>query len=292
MALGLSFGSNKQKQNSTTTGTKNEVSTQLGTTNQAQTEQQSSFTSGLTNTLSEGTTSQQTAGTTQQATAGAEKQTGLTSLFSDAVLAQLEAAGLGALTQTSGRGAIDTSGLAFNSGQFIEDAVRQATAAAGVVRDTSTNGLFDSIGGTSKGNTMAALLDQQLAMQQQGAIAGARNEAAATAAGITQSNIASEIGVRGQDQDLMTQLLGLLRGGQQTSDIASQQEGRQTGSTTGSSIGQESQSQSSATQQQQDSISSLVSLITQLVSGETTTTGTETTKGTTKKKGGGFSLSI
>lgn len=293
MAFGLSFGKNKQKVNTTTTTDQLQTQNQLGVTDTAQTEAQSSFTQGLTDTISQGSTTGQQATTTQQATTGRETQAGKTSLFSDAVLASLQNSSLGALDKVAGQGSIDVSGVQnFDSQQFIADAVARATAASGVVRDTSTNSLFDSIGGTAKGNTMAALLDQQLAMQQEGAVAGARNEAASTAAGIQRSNIQAELGVQGQEQGLMNSLLSLLRGGEQLTEAASASEGSQTGGSSSTSAEQQQQSSAQATQQQTDSISSLVSLISQLVQGTTQITGTENTKGTTTKKGGGFSLSL
>lgn len=293
MALGLSFGKNKQKVNSTTTTNQLQSQTQAGTTSEAKTEAQSSFTQGLTDTISQGSTAGQQATATQQATAGREAQTGRTSLFSDAVLASLQESALGSLDGVRGQNPINVGGVQnFDSEQFITDAVTRATAASGVVRDTSTNSLFDSIGGTAKGNTMAALLDQQLAMQQEGSVAGARNEAAATAAGIQRSNIQAELGVQGQEQGLMNSLLSLLRGGEQLTEAESAQEGSQAGGSTSTSAEQQSQASSQATAQSTQAISSLVSLIAQLVSGTTQTTGTENTKGTTTKQGGGASLSI
>lgn len=292
MAFGISFGKNKQKVNSTTTTNQLQTQNQTGTTNEAKTEAQSSFTQGLTDTISQGSTAGQQATATQQATAGRETQAGRTSLFSDAVLASLQESSLGALDGVRAQNPINVSGVQnFDSEQFIANAVSRATAASGVVRDTSTNSLFDSIGGTAKGNTMAALLDQQLAMQQEGSIAGARNEASSTAAGIQRSNIQAELGVQGQEQGLMNSLLSLLRGGEQLTEAASATEGSQTGASSSQTAEQQSQSSSQATAQSTEAISSLVSLITQLVSGTTQVTGTENTKGTTTKKGGGVSLS-
>jgi hypothetical protein len=137
---------------------------------------------------------------------------------------------------------------------------------------------------------MAALLDQQLANQEAAAIAGARNEATGVAAGIERENLKAEAGVRGQEQTFGNQLLELLRGGIQTTDVATESDQTQRGET--ESVGQEVQNQQSnqVLQQQSQTTSQLVSLLQQLLSGTTSTD--QSLKGTTKEKGSGFSLAL
>lgn len=292
MGFGLSFGKKKQSTNQTQTQDLTTTQNQAGTTNQAQTESSTSTTSGTTATTTTGGSRSQTAGTSATTTAGTERQVGTTTQFSGAILEALEAAGLGSLARVAGQAPVDVSGLDFDSDQFVNDAVTRAAAAAGQARDSAEGGLFDAIGGTSGGNTMAALLAQQLANQEAASVAGARNDAVTTAAGIEKSGIEAELAARGQSTGVMDSILQLLRGGVQTTDVASQSEQQQRAAQ--ESIGSEQQSQQSTqqTQQQTQQISQLVSLISQLVSGTTRETGTTNVKGTTKESGGGFSLAL
>lgn len=292
MGFGLSFGSKKQKTDQTQTQDLTTTQSQAGTTAQQQAEATSSSTSGTTSTSTSGATRGQTAGTSATSTTGTERQVGTTTQFSDSVLAALESFGLGSLARVAGQAPVDLSGLDFDSDQFVNDAVTRAAAAAGQQRGIAEGGLFDSIGGTGGGNTMAALLQQQLANQEAGAIAGARNDAVTTAAGIEKSGIEANLAARGQDQGLMGAILELLRGGQQTTDIASQTQQQQRAEQEGISSEQQSQQSNQQMQQSTESISQLVSLISQLVSGTTRETGTTNVKGTTSEKGFGASLAI
>jgi hypothetical protein len=292
MALGLSFGKKTAKTDQTTKLSGTETQTQTGLTGQQQVETSDQTVSGLSSTSTTGENLGAQSGTSALTTAGTESQKGTTTLFSDSVLAALESAGLGSLARVAGAAPVDASGLDFDSDQFVNDAVTRATAAATMSRQSAQGGLYDNLGGTSGGNTMAALLDQQLANQEAASIAGARNEATATAAGIERDNIGAELAVRGQDQGFAGQLLELLRGGVATSDVATDTNQQQRQENQSISQELQNQQQQQATEQQTSTVNSLVSLIQQLVSGTTTTDTTENVKGKTTSKGMGISAGI
>jgi hypothetical protein len=293
MAFSLSFGKNKTTSNEVKTTDQTQVQNQNQLTDQNQTETSNTLTSGASNTTGTNTGATQQSGTSQSSTTGQQQQSGTTSLFSGSVMAALEAAGLGALTRTAGMAPVNTSVLGgFNAGQFVSDAVTQAAASAGQARDVAEGGMADSLGGTARGNTMAALLSQQLASQQNAAVAGARNEATATAQGILRDNLQTQMAGQAQDQGFMANLMNLLRGGVQTTSqtgITSEQQSQAT-----QQVGQEQSSQTQTQQQQQQTAATtaLASMIQQLLSGTTALTGTESLEGTTSKKGGGFGLSL
>jgi hypothetical protein len=177
-------------------------------------------------------------------------------------------------------------------GQFISDAVNQASAAAGQARGIAQGGMNDALGGTARGNTMAALLDQQLAIQEAGAISGARNDATAQAMEILRQNLGTEMAATGQDQGFMSQLLGLLQGGRQTTtgEMASTQAQQAQDQRTAAEQGTQQQQQ--IQQQQSQQLTQLTSLISQLINGVTNTVGTEREQGTTRQSGGGISLRL
>lgn len=293
MALGLSFGKNKQKVDLTRTTDSTQTQTQNSTTNQQQTQATTSQSNAASQAASQSSGRTQQSGTGSSQTAGTQVQTGRVQTFSDQVLSALEAAGLDSIGRASAGGRVNTSSLdGFNMGDFVNDAVTQASVAASRQRGISEGGMADSLGGTSRGNTMAALLSQQLALEEAGAVAGARSQATAQGMDILRQNIGTNIAASGQDQDFMTRILGALQGGQQTSTgemITSQNQTNQT-----QQIGSEqsNQQQNQTSQQNQQQMSELISAIAQLVSGTSRTTGTETEKGTTTKAGGGVGLSL
>jgi hypothetical protein len=293
MALGISFGKKKSSSSGVRTTDSTVTQNQTGTT--AQNQQQTTNSLSQTNTTGSQTTNSQSqqAATSSTGTRGSQTQTGRTQTFSDDVLAALEAAGLSTLGRANDAGRVDTSALgSFNPQQFINDAVTQSEVASRRQRNIAEYGLNDSLGGTSGGNTMAALLAQELAQQEAGYVAGARNQATAQAMDILRQNIGTNIAATGQDQDFTTRLLASLQGGQQITTGETQTQQDQ--STQSQQVGSDQSTQLSSQQQQAQTqqINNLVSLITQLVSGSTRTVGTETENTKTKGSGGGFGLSL
>lgn len=293
MPLGISFGRRRQSTDSTRTTNQTQTQNQSALTNQQQEQIQSSVSTALGQSTETTDTRSQQAGTSAATTQGSQTQRGQTQTFSDTVLSALESAGLGALGRTSAAGRVDTSALRnFDMGQFIADAVNQAAAGASQSRGIAQGGMFDSLGGTSRGNTMAALLDQQLGIQEAAAVAGARNQATAQAMEILRQNLGTEMASVGQDQGFMTQLLGLLQGGRQitTGEMASTQ--AQQTQDQRIAAQQQTEQEMQLQQQQQQQITQLTSLIAQLVRGTTNTVGTETERSTTRQSGGGIGLQL
>lgn len=293
MPLGFSIGRRSQTTNATRTSNQTQTQDQSALTNQQQQQIQNSVSTALNQSTEQTDARSQQAGTSAATTQGSQTQRGQTQTFSDTVLSALESAGLGALGRSAASGRVDTSSLRnFDMGQFIADAVNQAAAGASQSRGIAQGAMFDSLGGTTRGNTMAALLDQQLGIQEAGAVAGARNQATAQAMEILRQNLGTEMASAGQDQGFMTQLLGLLQGGRQTTtgEMASTQ--AQQTQDQRIAAEQRTEQERQIQQQQSQQISELTSLIAQLVRGTTNTVGTETENSTTRSRGGGFSLQL
>lgn len=292
MGLGISFGSNKQKSKSTSTVDKTED------TSQVQTGTQSQSSTGSSSTTQSQTNNQQTSqnteniGATTQTSTGQTSQSGVSTLFSDAILGGLEGYAGNALSQLWSQGAVDTGALNFDSQSFIDQGMAAATSRTNNQIENDMNSLFDSIGGTSGGNTMAALLASRLQNDAAASLAGTQANLTSQANEIVRNNLATEMASRGQEQGFVANLLSALKGGTATTAQVGTTAEQQAG--TSQEIGTGSQSQTgtstgtSNTVTQQDVLTALE----QLLSGTTHTVGTENTTGTTKKSGGGFGLSI
>lgn len=292
MALGLSFGKKKQTSNTTRNTDVTQTQNQQTQSQQSQTQQTDSKTASSTQTSTANDTRSQQSSTNRTNTVGTQTQTGRVQSFSDDVLSALESAGLGALARNTAAGRVNTDALNFNAEQFISDAVTQATAAASRQRGISEGGMADALGGTSRGNTMAALLAQEMAQQEAGAIAGARNQAVGQAQDIIRQNLATEMAAQGQDQGFMTQLLGMLQGGQQisTGETATSQQQSSEAQSVGAEQVRQQQNQQQIAQTQQ--MTQLIGLISELVSGTNRTVGRETENNVTRGSGGGIGLSL
>lgn len=292
MALGISFGKNKTKTNSTTkvdktentsgtqqtTGVKGATQTQQGTSQSTGTQQQTGSTSQVGTNAQTGTTTQQ-----QQQTS---------SLFGGEVLAGLEGAVNDLLKSTGGAALAPGQVDDFDSEKFIAGGMAAATARQESLLDEMFGGLGDSIGGTVGSNSMQALLAQRGVSDANANLAGTQSELAKTAAQIEASNLQANTGAQGQSQGFLTQLLGALKGGQQTTTGTATGTETQAGTQTQTGTSQQNTSQQQSEQTSQ--VSNLIELISQLVNTDqmTHTVGTEKTKGSQSKAGGGFGLSL
>ena len=292
MGLGLSFGKNKTKTNSTSTVDKTEDTNQVQTGTQSQsTTGSSSTTQSQTNNQSGATTSEQI-GSTSQNTTGQTSQSGASTLFSDQVLSGLEGYSTNALGNLWNQGAIDTSALNFDSQAFVNNGMAAATTRVNNQVENDMNGLFDAIGGTSGGNTMAALLASRLQGDAAANLAGTQAQLTGQANEITRQNLATEMASRGQEQSFVSQLFDALKGGSATTAQVGTSAEQTAGKTQQIGTGTETQTGTSTgtsnTVTQQDVLTALE----QLLNGTTHTVGTENTKGTQKQSGGGFGLSL
>lgn len=292
MGLGLSFGKNKTKTNSTSKVDKTEDTNQVQTGTQSQsTTGSSSTTQSQTNNQSGATTSEQI-GSTSQNTTGQTSQSGASTLFSDQVLSGLEGYSTNALGNLWNQGAIDTSALNFDSQAFVNNGMAAATTRVNNQVENDMNGLFDAIGGTSGGNTMAALLASRLQGDAAANLAGTQAQLTGQANEITRQNLATEMASRGQEQSFVSQLFDALKGGSATTAQVGTSAEQTAGKTQQIGTGTETQTGTSTgtsnTVTQQDVLTALE----QLLNGTTHTVGTENTKGTQKQSGGGFGLSL
>lgn len=292
MLFGLSFGSNKKTTTSNTAVAKDESTSQQQTGTQNQQQTSSSTQTGTSNTS--GFTSGQTAtsGTTAQQTTGQQRTTQTTQSLSDAILGALEASTQNALTAGGTRVGPTAGDLNFDLDTFVNQGMTAARAASQGALEQSSNGLIDNIGGTASGNSMAALLLNRLQGDNAAALAGVNAQLTAQGNQILRENIGAGLAEQAQSQSWAANLLNQLKGAATaTTGAATTSE-----STTGQqqNIGQQQQSQQQAqqTSQQTDTTSALISIINQLMQGNTRMTGTESSVGTEKKSGGGFSLSI
>lgn len=293
MGFGLSFGAKKQSSTTNSTINKNEVSSQVGSesTNSQQSTTGSTNTSGTSSTQQ----NQQTTGATTNNTSGTTTQqtTGTQNSFSDATKGGLEDSIASLISGISGDQATVRNGanaLSFDGNAYVQDAVRAAQASTDMELSQGINGLIDSLGGT--GNTMGALLQQQMRNQAAASVAGVRAQAEQTAAGIEQNQVATQAGALGGLGSLAATIANALKGGNvsttgtMTGTENQFQSGTSQQGTTGSSTTQEQQNQ------QTSQVTNLISLVNQLLNTNTATTATENSKTKGKSMGGGMSLSI
>jgi hypothetical protein len=286
MALGLSFGSSKNKATTNSNATKNETvaSNQNQNTNQTQT--------GSTTTNQSG--SQATTGATKgsqvstQQTAGQTTQDQTTKSFSDVILSALEGSTLGAI-QAANSAKVDTSND-FDADAFVSGGMASAAASQQAQLEQSLNGLFDASGGTASGNSMSALLANRLQGDANASLAGQRATLAGQAAQIQNQNIQTELAGANQVQGYAAQLLAALKGGTQATTGVQATTQSQTGSQ--DSTQQQNQNQTNTSTSQQDTTQSLMSIINTLLNQNTNTVATEDSKTTGKKSGGGMSLAL
>lgn len=290
MAFGLSFGGNKKKIDTLSTINRNESGTQTGTesTNSTQTSnnQTNSSTTGSQTSAQQQTNASQQASTQQ----GTQATDNISRLFGAETFESLDASVRDLLTQaTSGAaGPIDQ----FDEAGFVSGVVADANARNNDVLDGQLGSLFSSTGGNASTNTMAALLGNRLANNNAANIAGIQSNAQATAEGITRDNAVANRSIQAQDDNLLTQLTGLLRGGvtTETGQAVTSQAGTQTGSETGSTTGTQSSAQQTASESQ--TVEALTQILSSLLNTNTVTTGSERTTGSESSKGGGFGLSL
>jgi hypothetical protein len=178
----------------------------------------------------------------------------------------------------------------FDPDQYVSGVVANARNRSESDRQQAISTAENVIGGTVDSNSAAALLASRINNDANANLAGIESDAVAKAQSILGNNIAAAGNARGQDDNLLTQLAGILKGGVTTGTAVgntatagqTNQEQQQTGTTTESS----NQQQNSQQQTQQDVLSQLISLLQ----------GTENTKGTEQAnavtKSGGFGLSI
>lgn len=291
MAFGFSFGKNKTRVEQDTTVNKTETTNQQQNTNQSQTQTGTSNTNTSQTGSTTGTQATKNSGTTTNQTTGTQAQTGLTQSFSDMILGALEAKTAEALGVTTG-GPTAESLSGFNRDQFVQGGMQAAQATSQAGLEQSINGLMDNVGGTTEGNSMAALLANRLRNDAGASMAGTRSQLEGQAAQIQQGNVAARTQELGTNNAFVAQLLAGLKGGVTATSGTVQTAESQAGSQQQIGDSRTAENTQSSQQQQTESTQALVSIIQQLISGTTNTQGTESVDGTTTKKGGGVGLSI
>lgn len=292
MILGLSFGKKKQTTDQTTAVNSTQTGFQDGTTSQTSAQSGTSSTTG-SQTTSGSTTGSQTGATTGlSSTTGQQTTTGKASTFSDTILAALESATLGGLSKAGVVAGPRADSLAFDPTSFVEGGMRAATAGVQADLESGINSLFDSVGGTSGGNSMAALLANRMRGDASASLAGTRAKLEGEGQGIQQANIGVGLAQQGLAQQFVTQMLDMLKGG-----VTTTQGALSTAETTAqqqAQTQQQAQQTAQQTQSQEQSATTqlLASIINELVNSTQSTVGTENVKGTVKSSGGGASLSL
>lgn len=287
MALGISFGKNKQKVDTTTTSSGTE------TTNQTQSGTKSS--TGTTTNTQTGTSSQQTTGSQQGQTSqqgsqtqqsnqtGSQTQTN----FGSGVLAGLESQVMQLLGQSREAGSFESG---FDPSAYVEGVMAAAESQAQNSVDLGVNNVFSTVGGRE--NSMSQLLASKIRNDSAANLAGVRSQAEGSAQQILRENFLANAQGVSADNSFLTQLTNALKGGVSTGTTS--EIGVQTGTTqqTGTSAQQNQQSQIGQESQQSTQIQELTELLSQIMNGTTVSNNVENTKGTTTKKGGGFGLSL
>lgn len=321
--MGLfSFGAKKEK--STTNQSQNtiESGSQSGSANTASTTTNTGVqnTSGATTSQGQSNTSQtgtstntgsasqvgNSASNTTQAGSQTEQQK--SQLFSDEVLGGLEGA-VKSLLGGIGGGAASTvvnQGLgslgSFDPISYIANGMKSAQAQQQSFIDESLGGINDAIGG--KNNSAAALLGQRVNSDAAAALAGTLNELTKGANAIVGQNVATAQGVASSSNDVLANLLSILKGGAAVTTGQTNTSG--TTATTGSTSNVTNTSESGTTsnnaatntaeqgtntqQVTSQETQQLTQLITQLMNSlsNTNMTGTSSTKGTTLTAAGSF----
>lgn len=290
--LGFSFGKKKQSGTQTT-----DLSS---TTNLTGNQQQSSVQAGNTTTNTSGVTNTsgtQTGTTTQdqsQQQAGTQKTTGLTTTLGgdviDALSKSVQSVLSGGVTPGNIAALSDmiSGRTGFNADKFVADTETAARNRGEQSLQESGSAFAARAGGTSKTNSMAALLEQRGRNDLEANLAGVRAQATATAEGIENQNLATAIEAQSGIAGIGAALTQALKGGATTTDMTSLTDeiSRLVGSGTTTQA-----SQQTATASETSSTQQLLTEITNLLSQQTENkTGTETS--TMKGKSGGFGLSL
>lgn len=280
MGFGLSFG--KKKQSSTTDSTINKVEsgTQSGLTGTTQN------TSAQSSTSQQGTQSSQTSGTsaTENQGTNTSQQQQTTQNYSDETLGGLESVVQRLLGSGSLGNAPQTSD--FNKAGFVASGDAAARARAQTGLDESMNGIIDAIGG--RNNSAAVLLQNRAQNDTNAALAGTHAQLTGQAEEIQRQNLLAGNTIAATSNDLVTNLLYVLRGGisSTTGQTAEQSAQKQVTQTAGTENQQTQQSSQTQTAEQ------MTSLVQQLIQSLTNTNATELTKTKGKSGGGGLSLSL
>lgn len=289
MPFGLSFGSKKNK-------VKTDTATNVSeSTNQAENSTRSS--TGVTSNISSGTqvasgtssTSQTARDATQVAGTTKGSQTSSSTLFGADVLSGLEGLTSGLLRSVSGG---SSPSQQFDAESFIRGGVNRAAERQGLALEADLNQLADLTGGTSGGNSMAALLANQLRGDFAANIAGVESDLTAQANQIINSNIETGLAQSGQEQNFLAGLLASLRGGRSEATGVTAEATSQSSAGTSTGAQTTAQQQSQASQQTAVQTQQLVEALASLLNSNSTRSGTESVRGTEKSKGGGFSLAI
>lgn len=282
MAFGISFGKKKQSGTSDTTVNKTE------TTDQTQSGTQT--TQGTITNTGTSTTQSSLAGTsseaTQQSTTGSQATQQQATQFSEPVLSTLESAVqnlFGALGASPERLQGD-----FNADEFVSSGVEAAQSKVNMDVENTLNSMFDQFGGRDDSNSMAALLANRVRGDAAANIAGVRSNLMSQADQIERERFLANLKSTGQQQGFLASVMDALKGGRAAGTSATQT----AQDTTGSTVGATTQTGTSSTQTSEQQVQDLVTTLQQLLSGTTTTAGTEhsTQRGTSG--GFGFGLSI
>jgi len=297
MAFGISFGSNKKKSTQTSDVTKTEDQVQSGVTSQDQTQttSQTATTSGTQTGTTTGSTTGSTTGTSNQQASGTQSSTQRSQSLSDVILGALEASSLRALQSAEAPGGPAASSLnGFDLDSFVQNGYAAAEAQQRGNLEQSINGLFDSVGGTASGNSMAALLANRLQGDATANLAGIQANLVGQGNQILRENVGASVAERAAQQSYVANLLNQLKGGVTAATGEAATTEQTLGQTQQQTAEQQAQQQATTSQQTQqtDTTQVLASIINQLLNTQTNTVGHETTVGKEKKSGGGFGLSI
>lgn len=287
MALGISFGKNKQKIDQTTTTkgreelnqTTNGMTASSGVTTGSSVTQGSQSAQGTSNTQSS-QQSNQTQNTNQSGVS-------TTTSFSDSVLVGLEEQVLGMLNGGNQVGSYETT---FDPDSYIKGVMGAAESKAQHGLNQGVNNVFSSVGGRQ--NSMSQLLAGQLANDAAAALGGVRSQAEATAAEILRQDYLANAQGSVADQGFLANLIGALRGGTSTTTTSQAGTTDTSGTQTGSQATQTAEQAQNAQTQMTEQIQNLVEIVNQVVNGIKNIDTTERTKGSTTKSGGGIGLSL
>lgn len=282
MAFGLSFGAKKGSQTTTSNVDKTVTGTQASSG--TQTQQGTTTNTGNTSTQQSGSATGST--TNQQATTGQQQTTQQGTAFSAPTLSALDAATqqlLGGVGATPAK--LDTG---FNGTEFVNKGMEAARSQVSDQLDTALNGIFDTVGGRDNQNSMATLLATKARGEAGAQLSGDYANLTANANQIERENFNANVGAQSSQNNLIEGIVSALKGGATTTtgNVATSENTAATG--TSAQNTNQTGTQASSNTQVQD----LVTAITQLLSSNEHTVGTETDKTKTSSMGGGFSLGL
>lgn len=279
--LGISFG--KKSGKSSTNLSKTEDTTQKQTANTNSTQQNTSSTQQ--NSSSQGTSTSTQSGTQTSTSGRTSDMVSGTNLFSSDVLGSLEDR---VKTLLGATGPAALSGSTFDPNQFVADTVGAAEAKSRDFLDQTKSAIGDMIGAGTDNSSMGTLLLARQRANEDANLAGVRGQATQTAAGIVNAQDQLALAQSGQGIDLLTQLLGSLKGGASTSTQTGSE--ATTGTTQNSQTGTTNTSESSSQNSNTQATQTIQQLVEALLSGTTKTTGTESTKSSGMDIGANLSL--